>query len=108
RARVRHPRACAEFGMQCRQENLDSTSTGCEHAPMHTIDVVDSHTGGEPTRVVTAGFPDLGQGSMVERLQRFRQQYDHWRRGIVLEPRGSDTIVGACCSSPMIRAPAPA
>jgi len=67
---------------------------------MHTIDVVDSHTGGEPTRVVTAGFPDLGQGSMVERLQRFRQQYDHWRRGIVLEPRGSDTIVGALLLEP--------
>lgn len=67
---------------------------------MHTIDIVDSHTGGEPTRVVTAGFPDLGQGSMAERLQRFRGQYDRWRRGIVLEPRGSDTIVGALLLEP--------
>ena len=62
---------------------------------MHTIDFVDSHTGGEPTRVVTAGFPDLGHGSVAERLQRFRAEHDRWRRGIVLEPRGSDTVVGA-------------
>lgn len=67
---------------------------------MHTIDFVDSHTGGEPTRVVTAGFPDLGRGSVAERLQRFRAEYDPWRRGIVLEPRGSDTVVGALLVEP--------
>lgn len=67
---------------------------------MHTIEFVDSHTGGEPTRVVTAGFPDLGQGSVAERLQRFRAQHDSWRRGVVLEPRGSDTVVGALLLEP--------
>lgn len=67
---------------------------------MHTIDFVDSHTGGEPTRVVTAGFPDLGRGSVAERLQRFRARHDPWRRGIVLEPRGSDTVVGALLVEP--------
>jgi len=67
---------------------------------MHTIDFVDSHTGGEPTRVVTAGFPDLGHGSVAERLQRFRAEHDRWRRGIVLEPRGSDTVVGALLVEP--------
>ncbi|MBS0382090.1 MAG: proline racemase family protein, partial [Proteobacteria bacterium] len=55
---------------------------------MHSLDFIDSHTGGEPTRVITAGFPDLGAGSMAERLQRFRVQHDRWRRAIVLEPRG--------------------
>ena len=67
---------------------------------MHSLDFIDSHTGGEPTRVITAGFPDLGDGSMAERLQRFRAQHDRWRRAIVLEPRGSDTVVGALLLEP--------
>jgi len=67
---------------------------------MHSIDFIDSHTGGEPTRVVTAGFPDLGSGSMAERLQRLRTQHDRWRRAVVLEPRGSDTVVGALLLEP--------
>ncbi len=69
-------------------------------ADMHGIDFIDSHTGGEPTRVVTAGFPDLGAGSMAERLQRLRTQHDRWRRAVVLEPRGSDTVVGALLLEP--------
>ncbi|WHZ19813.1 MAG: 4-hydroxyproline epimerase [Rhodanobacteraceae bacterium] len=68
---------------------------------MHSLDFIDSHTGGEPTRVITAGFPDLGNGSMAERLQRFRAQHDRWRRAIVLEPRGSDTVVGALLLEPV-------
>lgn len=68
---------------------------------MHSLDFIDSHTGGEPTRVITAGFPDLGAGSMAERLQRFRAQHDRWRRAIVLEPRGSDTVVGALLLEPV-------
>lgn len=67
---------------------------------MHIIDFIDSHTGGEPTRVVVAGFPDLGDGSMAERLGHFREHYDHWRRAVVLEPRGSDTMVGALLLPP--------
>ena len=62
---------------------------------MHSIDVIDSHTGGEPTRVVVAGFPDLGSGDMATRRERFRVQFDHWRSAIACEPRGSDTMVGA-------------
>lgn len=67
---------------------------------MHSIDIIDTHTAGEPTRVVTAGLPDLGRGSMAERLQRFRTQHDRWRRAVVLEPRGSDTVVGALLLEP--------
>lgn len=62
---------------------------------MHDIHYIDSHTAGEPTRVVTAGFPELGGGSLRERLQRLRTQHDRWRRATVLEPRGSDAVVGA-------------
>jgi proline racemase len=62
---------------------------------MPKLDVIDSHTGGEPTRAVIAGFPDLGSGSLAERRERFRREFDHWRSAIACEPRGSDTMVGA-------------
>ena len=64
------------------------------------IKVVDSHTGGEPTRLVVAGGPDLGSGSMAERLQRFRQEHDGFRSAVVNEPRGSDVMVGALLCEP--------
>lgn len=67
---------------------------------MHAIDVVDSHTAGEPTRVVVSGFPDLGAGSLAERRERFRRDHDHWRRALACEPRGSDTMVGALLLPP--------
>lgn len=62
---------------------------------MQTIEVVDSHTGGEPTRLVISGGPDLGAGPLSERVERFREHFDHYRCAIVNEPRGSDTVVGA-------------
>jgi 4-hydroxyproline epimerase len=65
-----------------------------------SISVIDSHTAGEPTRLVMEGGPPLGEGPLEERLQRFREQYDHYRRAIVNEPRGSDTVVGALLCRP--------
>jgi len=62
---------------------------------MHKIEVIDSHTGGEPTRVVVAGGPDLGIGSLADRRERFRREFDQFRTAIVNEPRGSDVMVGA-------------
>jgi 4-hydroxyproline epimerase len=67
---------------------------------MHTIDFIDSHTGGEPTRVVLSGFPDLGNGSLAERRKIFHGRYDRWRQAIACEPRGSDTMVGALLVPP--------
>ena len=67
---------------------------------MHTIDVIDSHTGGEPTRTVIAGFPDLGAGTLMEQRERFRRDFDRWRAGIACEPRGSATVVGALLLPP--------
>ncbi|WDK30156.1 proline racemase family protein [Xanthomonas campestris] len=67
---------------------------------MHTIDVIDSHTAGEPTRVVLAGFPDLGDGDLAQCRERFRSDFDHWRSAIACEPRGSDTMVGALLLPP--------
>ncbi len=65
------------------------------------LQVIDSHTGGEPTRVVISGFPDLGHGSMAERLEVFRHNFDHYRSAIVNEPRGNDAMVGALLCAPV-------
>lgn len=65
------------------------------------IKVIDSHTGGEPTRVVVSGFPDLGAGTMRERLESLRRDHDHLRSAIVREPRGHDAIVGALLCEPV-------
>jgi 4-hydroxyproline epimerase len=59
------------------------------------IPVIDSHTEGEPTRVVIDGGPDLGSGSVAEQASVLARDHDGLRRGLVLEPRGSDIIVGA-------------
>jgi len=66
----------------------------------HRIEVIDSHTGGEPTRIVIAGGPDLGRGSMAERRARLRERHDWLRCAVVNEPRGSDVIVGGILCEP--------
>lgn len=65
------------------------------------VEVIDSHTAGEPTRCVLSGGPDLGSGSMMSRLERFRQKHDAYRRAILCEPRGSDVLVGALLLEPV-------
>jgi len=62
---------------------------------MKRVFVIDSHTGGEPTRTVIGGGPDLGSGSVADQLKRFRDQHDRFRSAVVNEPRGSDVVVGA-------------
>lgn len=66
----------------------------------HRIQVIDSHTGGEPTRVVIAGGPELGNGSLAERRARFAADFDWFRSAVVNEPRGSDVLVGALLCPP--------
>ncbi len=68
---------------------------------LHKIQVIDSHTGGEPTRVVVAGGPDLPALSVAEQLAVLRSRpNDKWRSAVVNEPRGSDPIVGALLCTP--------
>jgi 4-hydroxyproline epimerase len=67
---------------------------------MKIISIIDSHTGGEPTRLVIDGGPDLGSGPLNERLERFRQEHDSFRSAVVCEPRGSDVLVGALLCAP--------
>jgi 4-hydroxyproline epimerase len=64
------------------------------------VEFVDSHTGGEPTRVVVSGGPDLGRGPLAERAERFRRDHDPFRSAVVNEPRGSDVLVGALLGDP--------
>jgi 4-hydroxyproline epimerase len=67
---------------------------------MKKISIIDSHTGGEPTRLIVTGGPDLGSGPLAERLALMREQHDHVRTGTVCEPRGSDVLVGALLCEP--------
>ena len=62
--------------------------------------VIDSHTGGQPTRVVVEGGPDLGCGPLSDRRQIFAQKFDHYRRQCVLEPKCADSMVGALLCEP--------
>ncbi|MFL9813655.1 4-hydroxyproline epimerase [Stutzerimonas sp. VN223-3] len=68
---------------------------------MKRIQVLDSHTGGEPTRLVIDGFPQLGTGSMAERRRLLAERFDDWRAATMLEPRGSDVLVGALLCEPV-------
>ena len=68
---------------------------------MKPIHIIDSHTGGEPTRVVVSGGPALNGGSAAEKLELVRQQHDRFRSAVVNEPRGSDVLVGALLVEPV-------
>jgi 4-hydroxyproline epimerase len=68
---------------------------------MHHIKVIDSHTGGEPTRIIIEGGPDLGTGPLNERLAVFRNHFDEIRSAVVNEPRGSDVLVGGLLCEPL-------
>ena len=69
--------------------------------PTRRIKVIDSHTGGEPTRVVISGGPDLGNDALSNRVARFRNEHDDFRCAVVNEPRGSDAVVGALLCPPL-------
>lgn len=67
---------------------------------MKKVHIIDSHTGGEPTRTVKHGGPDLGNGTVAERAERFRQDHNAFRCGVINEPRGSEVLVGALIVPP--------
>ena len=70
---------------------------------MQRVHIIDSHTAGEPTRVVIGGAPDLGGGSLTQRRDAFRAHHDTFRSAVVNEPRGADHIVGALLCEPQDR-----
>jgi 4-hydroxyproline epimerase len=67
---------------------------------MRKISIIDSHTAGEPTRIVISGGPELETGTAAERLKLFREHHDRFRSAIVNEPRGSDVLVGGLLLEP--------
>jgi 4-hydroxyproline epimerase len=67
---------------------------------MHSVPFVDSHTAGEPTRVILEVPFDLGSGSLAERREIFAAKYDSYRRAFCTEPRAGDTTVGALLVPP--------
>lgn len=64
------------------------------------LQVIDSHTGGEPTRCVVAGGPPLKGATIAEKRASLAGEFDHLRQGTVCEPRGSDIVVGAWLTEP--------
>ena len=68
---------------------------------VRSVDIVDSHTEGEPTRVVVSGWPQPEGATMLERRGVLRRDFDALRRGVVCEPRGHDAIVGALLTPPV-------
>lgn len=70
------------------------------HGWPDSVRIVDSHTGGEPTRIVVSGGPDLGSGKLAERRERLRDEFDDFRAAVVLEPRGTDVLVGGLLVEP--------
>ncbi len=65
-----------------------------------TLQIIDSHTGGEPTRIVISGGPDLGTGTMREKSRRLREEHDWLRSSVCNEPRGHDAMVGGIICEP--------
>ncbi|REG83832.1 proline racemase family protein [Marinomonas pollencensis] len=62
--------------------------------------VIDSHTEGEPTRVIVEGGPDLGSGPLSERAARLGSEFTDFYRSIVAEPYGQEAMVGALLTEP--------
>ncbi len=67
----------------------------------HRVLIVDSHTEGEPTRVVVEGGPELPQVSLKDRVEILRERHDWFRAGVCSEPRGSEVFVGALLCAPV-------
>ena len=68
---------------------------------MKCMRIIDSHTEGEPTRLIVEGGPDLGVGQLIERRRIFAEQYDTFRTFSLFEPRGFDAMVGALLCEPV-------
>lgn len=68
---------------------------------MQRLEVIDSHTEGEPTRVIVEGGPDLGNGHAADQLRVFRERFDHVRSAVINEPRGCSHLVGALLCRPL-------
>jgi 4-hydroxyproline epimerase len=90
-----------QIAYECRIMNGQTTLLMLmKTSDLRRIRVIDSHTGGEPTRLVISGGPDLGNAPLPARVERFRREHDAFRSAVVNEPRGSDVMVGALLCEP--------
>jgi trans-L-3-hydroxyproline dehydratase len=67
---------------------------------MQVIQTVDMHTGGEPLRIITAGYPVIPSGTILEKRSYVRDHLDHLRKILMFEPRGHDAMYGALLVEP--------
>jgi proline racemase len=67
--------------------------------PLRIIHTIDTHTAGEPTRVVIAGLPKLSGQSIAQKIDFFKKNYDHLRKALIFEPRGHSNMYGAVITS---------
>ena len=88
-------------GTAAPRDHSDATRRGSAPGVPETIRVIDSHTEGEPTRVVIDGWPEVPGDTMAERRDYMRAHHDHIRNAVVREPRGFDAVVGALLTPPV-------
>lgn len=67
---------------------------------MTKLSVIDMHTGGEPVRIVTGGYPPIPKGTILEKRAWVRENVDHLRRLLMFEPRGHYDMYGALLVEP--------
>jgi proline racemase len=64
------------------------------------IRTIDAHTAGEPLRLIVEGFPAVEGRTILEQREFVRENYDHLRRALMLEPRGHADMYGALLTPP--------
>lgn len=65
------------------------------------ISVVDSHTGGDPTRIMVGGLPFIKGKTMIEKAEYFEKNFDNIRKMLLREPRGHRDMFGAALVEPV-------
>ncbi len=63
--------------------------------------VIDTHTAGEPTRIIVGGMPELDGTTMIEKKENFVEKYDYLRKALMFEPRGHRDMFGAIITEPV-------
>lgn len=65
------------------------------------FNAIDTHTAGEPTRIITKGVPTISGSTMMEKKEYMEEHLDWLRRAVMLEPRGHDNMFGAILTEPV-------
>ena len=81
--------------------SLDSTIKWTPPNNWQKITTIDAHTGGEPFRVIIAGFPELQGETILERRHYAKDNFDNLRKALMFEPRGHEDMYGCILTSPV-------